>query len=168
MTEEDHPREEEQAAEEWIEPPAEWIGHEVSLWHHECSGPRGGTGSTQTLGILEVVNEWGAVIDEEHPEVPEGVLAFYPWHSVVSIKVGEPEEPSQRRRSIRGRRERQIEGPEKEPRSGPTGPSGPSRRPQGPSGPSRRPQGPSGPSRRPQGPSGPKRRPEGPRGPGRR
>ena len=103
MTEENQPPEEDQPAEEdylpeekqateeeWIEPPEEWIGQEVSLWHDERSGPRG-EGPTQSMGILEAVNEWGVVIDEEHPHVPEGVLAFYPWPSVVSIKVGEPD-----------------------------------------------------------------------------
>jgi hypothetical protein len=49
----------------------------VSPWRDERSEPRGG-GPTQTFGRLEAVNEWGVVIDEEHSEVPEGVLAFYP------------------------------------------------------------------------------------------
>jgi len=41
--------------------------------------------------MLEAVYEWGVVIDEEHSEVPEGVLAFYPWRSVVVTKVSEPD-----------------------------------------------------------------------------
>ena len=28
---------------------------------------------------------------EEHPGVSEGMLAFYPWRSVVSMTVGEPD-----------------------------------------------------------------------------
>ena len=36
------------------------------------------------------MNEWRVVIDEEHSEVPEGVLAFYPWRSVVVTRVSEP------------------------------------------------------------------------------
>jgi hypothetical protein len=95
MTEENQ-----QPPEEWVEPPEEWIGQEVSLWHDEGGGgPRGSGGSTQSFGILEVINDWGVVIVEDHPEVSEGVLAFYPWPSVVSIKVGEPDT----RRTRRGR-----------------------------------------------------------------
>jgi hypothetical protein len=62
--------EENQSPEAWTEPPEEWIGQEVSLWHDEGGGPRGG-GPTQTFGMLETVNEWGVVIDEEHSEAPE-------------------------------------------------------------------------------------------------
>ena len=142
--------------------PESWVGEEVSVY----LDTRGSTQS-KAIGILELLDDVGVVVEED-----EGVIAFYPWRSILAIKIGEPEVeepegPTRRRRGTGGRRERQIEGPEG-PRGGPTGPSGPSRRPQGPSGPSRRPQGPSGPSRRPQGPSGPSRRPEGPRGPGRR
>lgn len=77
--------------------------------------------------MLELVDDTGVVLEEG-----EEVIAFYPWSFILAIKVGEPEEPTQRGRSVRGRRERQIEGPEEGPRSGPTGPSGPSRRPEGP------------------------------------
>ncbi len=157
--------------------PEAWVGQEVSVYLNVR-----GSGGTKAIGVLEVIDDTGGVIQED-----EEVIAYYPWRSILAIKVGEPEEPVQRRRSTRGRRKREIEGPVEEPRSGPIGPTGPSRRPEGPSGPSRRPTGPSGPSRRPtgpsgptggptgpsgpsrrpQGPSGPKRRPEGPRGPGR-
>ncbi len=78
--------------------PEAWIGQEVSLWHDEGGGPQGGS-PTQTFGMLETVDEWGVVIDEEHLEAPESVLAFYPWRSIVSIKVGEPDT----RRARRGR-----------------------------------------------------------------
>jgi len=36
------------------------------------------------------VNEWGVVVEEEHSEVPKGVLAFCPWRSVGVTKVSEP------------------------------------------------------------------------------
>lgn len=128
--------------------PEAWVGQEVSVYLNAR-----GSGGTKAIGVLEVIDDTGVVIQED-----EEVIAYYPWRSILAIKVGESEEPG-RQRSVRGRRERQIEGPEESrPRGGPQGPSGPSRKPEGPS----------GPSRRPQGPSGPKRRPEGPRGPGRR
>jgi hypothetical protein len=127
--------------------PEGWVGQQVSVY----LDTRGST-ENKAIGVLGLVDDTGVVLEED-----EEVIAFYPWRFILAIKVGELEEPTESRRSVRGRRERQIEGPEEEPRSGPTGPSGPSRRPTGPS----------GPSRRPTGPSGPKRRPEGPRGPGR-
>ena len=80
--------------------------------------------------MLELVDDTGVVLEED-----EEVITFYPWSFILAIKVGEPEEPAQRGRSVRGRRERQIEGPEEGLRSGPTSPSGPSRRPEGPRGP---------------------------------
>ena len=61
----------------------------VSPWRDEGSEHRGG-GRTQTFGRLEAVNEWGVVVEEEHSEVPKGVLAFYPWRSVDVTKVSEP------------------------------------------------------------------------------
>ena len=138
--------------------PEGWVGQQVSVY----LDTRGSMGN-KAIGVLELVDDTGVVIEED-----EDVIAFYPWRFILAIKVGEPEEPTQRKRSIRGRRQREIEGPEEKPRSGPTGPSGPSRRPEGPSGPSRRPTGPSGPSRRPTGPSGPSGGPTGPSGPSRR
>jgi hypothetical protein len=66
------------------------LGKKVSPWSDEGSDPRGG-GPTQTFGRLEAMNEWDVVIDEEHSEVPEGVLAFYPWRSVGITKVSEPD-----------------------------------------------------------------------------
>jgi hypothetical protein len=65
----------------------EW--EEVSRWRDEDSEHRGGD-PTQTFERLEAVNEWGVVIEEEHSQVPEGVLAFYPWRSVVVTRVSEP------------------------------------------------------------------------------
>ncbi len=159
----------------------EWVGQQVSVYLDA-----GGSRETKAIGVLELIDDGGVVVEED-----DEVIAFYPWRSILAIKMGEPEEPT-RRRSIRGPRGTQIEDPEEGPRSGPRGPEGPSRRPEGPSGPSRRPEGPSGPksgpsgpsrrpegpsgpsrrpsgpSRRPEGPSGPSRRPEGPPGPGRR
>jgi hypothetical protein len=77
LTEENQPPREPPVPEEWLKLAEEWIGQEVSPCRDEGSEPRGG-GPTQTFGRLEAVNEWGVVIDEEHSEVPEGVLAFYP------------------------------------------------------------------------------------------
>jgi hypothetical protein len=96
---------------------------ETFLGHSRRANARGST-ENRAIGVLELVDDTGVVLEED-----EEVIAYYPWRFVLAIKVGEPEEPTQRRRSIRGRRERQIEGPEEGPRSGPTGPSGPSRRP---------------------------------------
>ena len=53
--------------------------------------------------MLELVDDTGVVLEEG-----EEVIAFYPWSFILAIKVGEPEEPAQRGRSVRGRRERQI------------------------------------------------------------
>ena len=119
--------------------PESWVGQEVSVYLDAR-----GSGETKAIGVLELIDDTGVVIEED-----EEVIAYYPWRSILAIKVGEPEEPS-RERGVRGRRDRQIEGVE-EPRPRRSGA-----------------QGPTGPSRKPQGPSGPKRRPEGPRGPGRR
>ena len=119
--------------------PESWVGQQVSVYLDAR-----GSGETKAIGVLELIDDTGVVIEED-----EEVIAYYPWRSILAIKVGEPEEPSQEM-GIRGRRDRQIEGAE-EPRPRRSGP-----------------QGPTGPSRKPRGPSGPKRRPEGPRGPGRR
>jgi hypothetical protein len=119
--------------------PESWVGQQVSVYLDAR-----GSGDTKAIGVLELIDDTGVVIEEY-----EEVIAYYPWRSILAIKVGEPEEPS-RGRAIRARRDRQIEGAEEEPRprSGPQGPTGPSRRPRGPSGPSRRPEGPRGPGRR--------------------
>jgi hypothetical protein len=99
--------------------PEGWVGQQVSIY----LDARGSTGN-RSIGVLELVDDAGVVLEED-----EEVIAYYPWRFIPAIKVGEPEEPTQERRSIRGRRERQIEGPEEGPRSGPTGPSRPSSRP---------------------------------------
>jgi hypothetical protein len=118
--------------------PESWMGQEVSVYLDAR-----GSGETKAIGILELIDDTGVVIEED-----EEVIAYYPWRSILAIKVGEPEEPS-RGRGVRGRRDRQIEGAEEPmPRSGPQGPTGPSRKPRGPSGPKRRPEGPRGPGRR--------------------
>ena len=108
--------------------PEGWVGQQVSVYL-DTRGSR----ETKAIGVLELIDDGGVVIEED-----EEVIAYYPWRFILAIKVGEPEEPTQRGRSVRGRRERQIEGLEEGPRSGPTGPSGPSRRPEGPRGPGRR------------------------------
>jgi hypothetical protein len=118
--------------------PESWMGQEVSVYLDAR-----GSGETKAIGILELIDDTGVVIEED-----EEVIAYYPWRSILAIKVGEPEEPS-RGRGVRGRRDRQIEDAEEPmPRSGPQGPTGPSRKPRGPSGPKRRPEGPRGPGRR--------------------
>jgi hypothetical protein len=119
--------------------PESWVGQQVSVYLDAK-----GSGETKAIGVLELIDDTGVVIEED-----EEVIAYYPWRSILAIKVGEPEEPS-RGRGVRGRRDRQIEGADepKPRRGGPEGPTGPSRRPQGPSGPKRRPEGPSGPGRR--------------------
>src|SRR5215204_1209628 len=105
--------------------PESWVGQQVSVYLDAR-----GSGDTKAVGVLELIDDTGVVI-----EADEEVIAYYPWRSILAIKVGEPEEPS-RGRAIRGRRDRQIEGAEEEPRprSGPQGPTGPSRRPRGPQG----------------------------------
>ncbi len=61
--------------------PKSWIEQRVSLRY------RSGRGDTPSMYCtLKDVNDQGAVVEE-----PEEVTAFYPWSSVVSIKVGESE-----------------------------------------------------------------------------
>ena len=118
--------------------PESWVGQEVSVYLDAR-----GSGETKAIGVLELIDDTGVVIEED-----EEVIAYYPWRSILAIKVGEPEEPS-RGRVVRGRGARQIEGDEEPmPSSGPQGPTGQSRKPRGPSGPKRRPEGPRGPGRR--------------------
>ena len=117
--------------------PEGWVGQQVSVYL-DTRGSR----ETKAIGVLELIDDGGVVIEED-----EDIIAFYPWRYILAIKVGEPEELTQKRSTRRRPRERQIEAPEEELRSGPAGLSGPSRSPQGPSGPSRRPQGPQGPGR---------------------
>ena len=118
--------------------PESWVGQEVSVYLDAR-----GSGETKALGVLELIDDTGVVIEED-----EEVIAYYPWRSILAIKVGEPEEPS-RGRGVRGLGDRQIEGAEEPmPRSDSQGPTGPSRKPRGPSGPKRRPEGPRGPGRR--------------------
>ena len=118
--------------------PESWVGQEVSVYLDAR-----GSGETKAIGVLELIDDTGVVIEED-----EEVIAYYPWRSILAIKVGEPEKPS-RERGVRGRGARQIESAEEPmPRSGPQGPTGPSRKPRKPSGPKRRPEGPRGPGRR--------------------
>ena len=104
--------------------PESWVGQEVSVYLDAR-----GSGETKAIGVLELIDDTGVVIEED-----EEVIAYYPWRSILAIKVGEPEEPS-RGRGVRGGGARQIEGAEEPmPRSGPQGPTGPSRKPRGPQG----------------------------------
>jgi hypothetical protein len=104
--------------------PESWVGQQVSVYLDVR-----GSGETKAIGVLELLDDTGVIIVED-----EEVVAYYPWRTLLAIKVGEPEEPSLGR-GIRGRRTRQIEGSEESrSRSGLQGPTGPSRRPQGPSG----------------------------------
>src|SRR5215208_2314843 len=76
--------------------PESWVGQQVSVYLDAR-----GSGDTKAIGVLELIDDTGVVIEED-----EEVIAYYPWRSILAIKVGEPEEPS-RGRAIRGRRDRQ-------------------------------------------------------------
>ena len=94
--------------------PEAWVGEQVSVYLDAR-----GSGENKGIGVLELIDDTGVVIQED-----EEIIAYYPWRSILAIKVGEPEEPS-RQRSIRGRRGRQIEGTEESrPTSGPKVPQG--------------------------------------------
>ncbi len=58
-----------------------WIGQQVSLY------PREGGPEARTIGLLRTVDERGVVLEE-----PGGIVSFYPWMVVFTIRVGEPEE----------------------------------------------------------------------------
>ncbi len=67
-------------AEEQI--PEAWIGKRVSLRHYQGNGD-----SKPIFCKLSAVSDRGVIVAEP----PEGVIAFYPWSSVVAIKRGELE-----------------------------------------------------------------------------
>ena len=90
----------------------EWVGQQVSVYLDDAGGSR----ETKAIGVLGLVDDRGVVVEED-----DEVIAFYPWRFIQAIKMGEPEEPTRRRRSIRGPRRTQIEDPEEGPRSGPRG-----------------------------------------------
>ena len=81
-----------------------WIGQQVSLY------PREGTQRARAIGLLRNVDERGVMLEE-----PGGIVSFYPWTVIFTIRVGEPEEepaielgvqpeeqPGQRRPRARG------------------------------------------------------------------
>ena len=58
-----------------------WIGQQVSLYPRE-EGPE-----ARTIGLLRTVDERGVILEE-----PGGIISFYPWMVIFTIRVGEPEE----------------------------------------------------------------------------
>jgi hypothetical protein len=60
-----------------------WIGQQVSLYSRE------GTPRAKAIGLLTNVDERGVMLEE-----PGGIVSFYPWMVIFTIRVGEPEEES--------------------------------------------------------------------------
>ena len=58
-----------------------WMGQQVSLY------PREGAPRTKAIGLLRNVDERGIMLEE-----PGGIISFYPWTVIFTIRVGEPEE----------------------------------------------------------------------------
>ncbi len=58
-----------------------WMGQQVSLY------PREGAPRTKAIGLLRNVDERGIMLEE-----PGGIISFYPWMVIFTIRVGEPEE----------------------------------------------------------------------------
>ena len=58
-----------------------WIGQQVSLYPRE-EGPE-----ARTIGLLRTVDDRGVILEE-----PGGIISFYPWMVIFTIRVGEPEE----------------------------------------------------------------------------
>ena len=58
-----------------------WVGQQVSLY------PREGAPRARALGLLRNVDERGVMLEE-----PGGIVSFYPWTVIFTIRVGEPEE----------------------------------------------------------------------------
>ena len=58
-----------------------WIGQQVSLY------PREGAPRARAIGLLRNVDDRGVMLEE-----PGGIVSFYPWMVVFTIRVGEPEE----------------------------------------------------------------------------
>jgi hypothetical protein len=58
-----------------------WIGQQVSLY------PREGAPRPKAIGLLRNVDERGVMLEE-----PGGIVSFYPWTVIFTIRVGEPEE----------------------------------------------------------------------------
>ena len=57
-----------------------WMGQQVSLY------PREGAPRTKAIGLLRNVDERGVMLEE-----PGGIISFYPWTVIFTIRVGEPE-----------------------------------------------------------------------------
>jgi hypothetical protein len=57
------------------------MGQQVSLY------PREGAPRTKAIGLLRNVDERGVMLEE-----PGGIISFYPWTVIFTIRVGEPEE----------------------------------------------------------------------------
>jgi hypothetical protein len=62
-----------------------WIGQQVSLYPREGAAPR--TKAIRAIGLLRNVDDRGVMLEE-----PGGIVSFYPWMVVFTIRVGEPEE----------------------------------------------------------------------------
>ena len=58
-----------------------WIGQQVSLY------PREGAPRARALGLLRNVDERGVMLEE-----PGGIVSFYPWTVIFTVRLGEPEE----------------------------------------------------------------------------
>ena len=58
-----------------------WMGQQVSLY------PREGAPRAKAIGLLRNVDERGVMLEE-----PGGIISFYPWMVIFTIRVGEPEE----------------------------------------------------------------------------
>ena len=58
-----------------------WMGQQVSLY------PREGAPRAKAIGLLRNVDERGVMLEE-----PGGIISFYPWTVIFTIRVGEPEE----------------------------------------------------------------------------
>jgi hypothetical protein len=59
-----------------------WIGQQVSLYPRE-GAPR----ASRAIGLLRNLDERGVMLEE-----PGGIVSFYPWTIIFTIRLGEPEE----------------------------------------------------------------------------
>jgi hypothetical protein len=58
-----------------------WIGQQVSLY------PREGAPRAKAIGLLRNEDEREVMLEE-----PGGIVSFYPWTVIFTVRVGEPEE----------------------------------------------------------------------------
>lgn len=49
--------------------------------------PREGGPEARTIGLLKTIEDREVILEE-----PGGILSFYPWMVIFTIRVGEPEE----------------------------------------------------------------------------